>query len=141
MLRKSLLFTLFIIVMQTADARLAHAASLMKETPSAEEVKRSIARLGIGVTARVKVRLRSGARMEGFIESAGEDHFYLVRTDERRGTAAVIPYSDVVQLKSKRASVDWRNVSVRIGVGAGAMIGFLRSLPLTLQLPPQPPRQ
>ncbi len=112
------------------------------ESLSANEVKRRIESLGVGVAARVKVRLRDGMKMEGYIDLAGEDHFYLVRTDDKHvGTAAVVAYSDVVKLNGKKINLNWRNVTIRTGLGAAAFIAFVRSLRLAPKIGPQPSRQ
>jgi hypothetical protein len=41
----------------------------------AEKVREGVARLGTGEQTRVAVKLRSGARMNGYISSATEDTF------------------------------------------------------------------
>jgi len=66
--------------------------------------------------------------MEGFIEGAGEDHFYLVRTDEGLGTAAVVAYRDVRRIEAVKTAVTWRKVVDRVGTGAGLVLGALRRL-------------
>ena len=95
---------------------------------SEQQVKNRVESLGLGATARVKVRLRNGAEMEGFIEGAGEDHFYLVRTDEGLGTAAVVAYRDVRRIEAVKTAVTWRKVVDRVGTGAGLVLGALRRL-------------
>ncbi len=71
--------------------------------------------------------------MEGFIDSVAADHFYIVRTDKGYiGTAAVVAYSAVVKFNGQRVDVNWRNVTIRTGVGASTILAFMRSLKFSL---------
>jgi hypothetical protein len=109
------------------------SASSQKKEISAEEVKKRVESYGLGTTARVKVKLRNGTKMEGFIDSAGDDHFYLIRTDEQNGTAAIIAYSNVARIEGnevKKSLVNWRKVAYRAGTGAGVFLSILRNLRL-----------
>lgn len=91
------------------------------------EVKGKVQKIGAGVRRRVRVELRGGRKLEGYIGQIGEEHFYVVRTDAGRGTAAVVAF-DAVQSLEKRGDTTWRDVVYRTGVGAGALLGFLRDL-------------
>jgi hypothetical protein len=96
--------------------------------PPAAQVKRRIDKLGVGVTACVRLTLRDGRVMEGYVGQAGDDHFYLVRTDEIGGRAAVIDYANVAVLKGRKASMDWRNIHTEQGFGASFIISLLHNL-------------
>jgi hypothetical protein len=98
-----------------------------KPLPAAQ-VKKRIDKLGVGITACLSLRLRDGRTMEGYVGQAGDDHFYLVRTDEKSETAAVIAYADVAGLKGKKASLDWRNIHTGRGFGASFIISLLQNL-------------
>ncbi len=91
------------------------------------EVKGKVRKIGTGVRRRVRVELLGGRKLEGYIGQIGEEHFYVVRTDEARGTAAVVAF-DAVRSVEKRNDTSWRDVVYRTGLGAGALLGFLRDL-------------
>ncbi|HEX8846070.1 MAG TPA: hypothetical protein VF791_15575 [Pyrinomonadaceae bacterium] len=129
MFKKILLLGLICLMAPVTLSRAALAADLdEKEKPSAEEIKKKVESFGVGITARVKIKLQNGAKIKGFIDRAGDDHFYLVRTDEQMGTAVVIAYADVAQIKGQKSTVDWRNVAYKTGTGAGFVLKFLRAL-------------
>jgi hypothetical protein len=126
------LSVLLIMVVMLPPPPPASANSQKKEL-SAEEVKKRVESYGLGVMARVKVKLRNGTKMEGFIDSAGDDHFYLIRTDDQNGTATVIAYSNVARIEGnevKKGLVNWRKVAYRAGTGAGVFLNILRNLRL-----------
>jgi hypothetical protein len=104
------------------------SATLQKKELSAEEVKRRVESFGIGATARVKVKLRDGARLEGFIDRAGDDHFYLVRTDNQTGTASVVAYGDVARISGQKSTFDWSRIGYRAGAGARVLFKVLSVL-------------
>lgn len=91
------------------------------------EVKVKVEKIGTGVRRRVRVELRGGRKLEGYIGQIGEEHFYVVRTDEARGTAAVVAF-DAVRSLERRGDTTWRDVVYRTGVGAAALLGLLRDL-------------
>jgi hypothetical protein len=95
------------------------------------EVRAKVQKIGTGDKRRVRVRLHDGRKLEGYIGQIGVDHFYVVRTDEEKGTAAVVAFDDVRSLE-RRDGVTWRDVVYRTGMGAGAILGFLRDLGATI---------
>jgi hypothetical protein len=130
MMRKKCLTMLLPVMMLMCASVVVPAqdSSAAREKPlPAAQVKKRIEKLGVGVTACVKVRLRDGRSMEGYVGQAGEDHFYLVRTDEKSGTASVVAYSDVASLKGKRAALDWRKIHTGTGFGANFIVRLLQN--------------
>jgi hypothetical protein len=140
MLKKISLCALLCLSFSTGTASLPAAAAVVspKKDLSAAEVKRRVERIGVGEAARVKVKMRDGTKMEGFIDRAGEEHFYLVRTDGQRGTAAVIAYTDVAQIDGQRGLFDWRGIGYRAGAGAKVLLKALSVL--RIQAPRIAPR-
>jgi hypothetical protein len=97
----------------------------------AVQVRAKVEKIGTGDKQRVRVQLRDGRKLVGYIGQIGVDHFYVVRTDEEKGTASVVAFDDVRSLE-RRDSVTWRDVVYRTGMGAGAVLGFLRGLGATI---------
>lgn len=95
------------------------------------QVRAKVQKIGASVKTRVRVKLHNGRKLEGYIGQIGEDHFYVVRTDGEKGTAAVVAF-DAVQSLEKRDNLTWRDVVYRTGMGAGAVLGFLRDLGATI---------
>jgi thymidine kinase len=116
---------------------LAACNSLMAQAQEREsnrhaiQVRAKVQKIGTSVKTRVRVKLHNGRKLEGYIGQIGEDHFYVVRTDSEKGSAAVVAFDDVQTLE-KRSYVTWREVVYRTGMGAGAVLGFLRDLGATI---------
>lgn len=133
MSKKSLLHMLVCLSVLLFAAVTPASANLQKKEVSAEEVKKRVESFGLGVMARVKVKLRNGAKMEGFIDSAGDDHFYLIRTDDQMGTGDIVAYSNVARIEGKeekKSFMNWRKVAGGARTGAGALLSILRNLRL-----------
>jgi hypothetical protein len=112
----------------TAGPTPSSAAIAQQRELSVEEVRTRVESFGVGLEARVRVRLKDGKKLEGFIDRAGEDSFYLIRTSGRYSTAVVVAYGNVARIESKKSSVNWRRVAYRTGMGAGVVLSFLRRL-------------
>jgi nitrogenase subunit NifH len=74
--------------------------SLEAQTKAAslEEVKARVAKLGTGPKAVVRVTLRDGKKVKGWLSSVAEDDFAVA--DEKSGAVTTIAYADVAEVKS-----------------------------------------
>ncbi|MGH9847601.1 MAG: hypothetical protein ACREEM_53605, partial [Blastocatellia bacterium] len=61
-----------------------------KEAQWTAKVKAGVTRLGVGSEARVKVKLRDGRKLAGYVKEAGDESF--VVADAKTGETATIPY-------------------------------------------------
>ena len=68
-----------------------------EEARDAARVKTLVARLGVGESARVEVKLRDKTKLKGYVSEAGAEAFTVV--GEKNGAAVVVPYTSVKQLK------------------------------------------
>ena len=107
------------------------------EAGEREKVRAAVAKVGSGLKARVKVTLRDGTKLRGFISRIGEDDFELVSTDDGSlGVARTIRYEEVRKLNGRGVSIDWLRVASTTTTGAGIFLKILRGV--NLRLPPQP---
>src|SRR5437588_11885320 len=111
------LVTLMLHVTYSQTA-LAHGTP-EKEARFAEKVKAGIAKLGTGKDALVKVKLRDGAKLDGYVSEASESSFVVV--DSKTGTATTIPYPQVKQVKGNNLSTGAK-IAIFIGITVGLII-------------------
>jgi len=89
MLKKIFLMTIVTLVVNLAIVPFAFASDKAeKEAKFAEKVKAEITKLGVGMDARIKVKLKDGTKLKGYVSEIKDSEF--VVTDLR------------VSLKSKR---------------------------------------
>ena len=97
----------------------------------AEKIKRKVLARGTGVEARLRVKLRDGSKVKGYIKEAAAEHFVVVRTDELIGQTIRIDYREAKELKGygKGLSGDTKEAVVgtvvAVGVAAGAVVLFV----------------
>src|SRR5713226_4999549 len=127
MFKKLLTIALVTLVAQLTCATttvMAHGTA-EKEARFAEKVKAGITKLGTGKDALVKVKLRDGTKLSGYISESNEDNFVVV--DSKSGTATTIPYPQVKQVKGNNLSTGaW------VAIGVGIVVGLIVLLVLTV---------
>ena len=121
MFRKLVMFLLVASVINLAGARLAYADSKEeKQARFAEKVKANVLKLGTGESARVKVKLRDQAKLEGYISEAGAETFTI--TNRKTGVATTVAYPQVKSVQGNNLST---GAKIAIGVGIAATIIFI----------------
>jgi len=73
-----------------------------KEARFAEKVKAGIGKLGTGKDAQVKLKLRDGTKLSGYISEVNENSFVVV--DSKTGKATTVSYPQVKQVKGNNLS-------------------------------------
>jgi VIT1/CCC1 family predicted Fe2+/Mn2+ transporter len=113
------LLLILLLVHATSYLSAASAKSPSKEEARlAEKVKSGIARLGIGTDARVKLKLRDGRRIEGYISQISEESFVVMNA--RTNAATTVLYPQVKQVKGNNLSS-----GVKFAIGAAVVVVLL----------------
>ena len=112
---------LVVLVVNLSGVRLAYADSKEeKQARFAEKVRANVLKLGTGESARVKVKLRDQAKLEGYISDAGAETFTV--TDRKTGVATTVAYPQVKSVQGNNLST---GAKIAIGVGVAAGIIFI----------------
>lgn len=90
-----------------------------KEATRAQRVKATIAALGTGEAARVRVTLRDRTRLKGHVGEAGEESFTVV--DPRTGVVTTVPYAQV-RAVNPRELPEVARAAITFGVFMGALL-------------------
>jgi hypothetical protein len=121
MLKKRFTLGLLVVLCYAANG-MPNLAQTRDGDRHVQKVKADVAKRGIGEKARVRVELRDGAKLKGYISQAGEDSFTL--TDAKSGQTKVLAYSDVDHVKG-RGGLSW---AAKIGIGVAIAVGTLAIL-------------
>ena len=98
---------------------LTHPAfAATKEEKFAEKVKTGIAKLKTGEQAKVKLKLKDGTKLEGYITESNENGFVVMNTKTNK--AVSVDYSQVKQVKGNNL-----NEGVVLLIGIGALIALV----------------
>src|SRR5207245_5871042 len=63
----------------------AHVFAAGQKTEKLDHVKKSVAKLGVGSKARATITLNNGAKVKGYVYSAGDEEF-VIRDRDRKST-------------------------------------------------------
>ena len=105
-LRSSLLFVLAVLI--TSQFMVAQA----KGGKSPEQMKAEVLKRGTGEKAKVKVKLRNGSEVRGYISKADQDTFDI---HGKNGETVTVAYADVIRVQKPGMST-----GAKIGIAAGA---------------------
>jgi hypothetical protein len=121
MFRKLVTLSLIAFLINLTGVRVAYADSKEeKQVRFAEKVKANVLKLGTGESARVKVKLRDQAKLEGYISDAGAETFTI--TNRKTGVATTVAYPQVKSVQGNNLST---GAKIAIGVGIAAGIIFI----------------
>jgi len=100
-----------------SDSKIEKAAKL------AERIKTGIAKLGTGPQAKVEVTLKDGTKLKGYVSSANETSFLVIKN----GTTeeSVISYSDAKKVKGNNLST---GAKIAIGVGIFIVVAVILAI-------------
>ena len=76
-------------------------ANTVQEARFAEKVKAKIAKLGVGSYIKVKVKLKDGTKLKGYVRAIKDSSFIVM--NEKTATAIEVPYLQIKQFKGKDA--------------------------------------
>lgn len=113
------LLLILLLVHTTSYLSVASAKSPSEEEARlADKVKSGIARLGVGTDARIKLKLRDGRKIEGYISQISDESF--VVTNARTNASTTVLYPQVKQVKGNNLSS-----GVKFAIGAAVVVVIL----------------
>lgn len=121
MTKRLIALTLALLLGHAGAAAASAKTKAEKDVEMAGKVRQAVLSLGTGEQARVKVRLRDGSKLEGYVVGAGDAAFTVVSA--KTGAARVVPYPQVGQVKGNNLSTGAK-IAIVAGVAA-AVIAML----------------
>lgn len=116
MFRKIISLILIILLAASAvNAKAIGDSPLEREAQRNAKVKETIRALGTGELARVRLKLKDGKKLEGYISESGEESF--VVTTPRTGVTTTVAYPQVGQVRGHNLST-----GAKIAIGVGILV-------------------
>ena len=85
-----------------------------------EHIKSRVAKLGVGSKARATITLNDGAKVKGYVYSAGDEDFVI--RDRKTDASTSIRYADVKKIDDNRGHSLARNILIAVGIGAAVTL-------------------
>ena len=100
----------------------AGAQSLVDQQAT-EKIRTKVLKMGVGVNARVAVKLRDNNQLNGYISGADQDSFTVV--ERGSGSSRMISYADTQSVKKAGSGVSARTLIILGAVAAGAAVTLM----------------
>ena len=107
-----------LVFLVSGGQTLARTSSRNK-TPTVEEIKSKIAKLGAGKKAKAQIKLRTGEKIKGNVTSAGDDSFAFTERDSKQ--TKTIAYADVVEVKKAGSLSTGAKIAIGLGIGVAVL--------------------
>jgi hypothetical protein len=91
-----------------------------KQADPLQRIKIKIAKLGVGEKARATITKKDGAKIKGYVYSAGDDDF--VMRDRKTTSPTTIRYVDVSKVDGSWGHSVARNVLIIAGIGTAIVL-------------------
>ncbi|MBZ5665977.1 MAG: hypothetical protein LAO30_15350 [Acidobacteriia bacterium] len=95
------------------------------EAKQAANARAEVKKRGVGEQSRVRVNLRDGTEVKGYISKVEENAFEV--TDKKSGKVVVISYTEVEKVKGPGLSKA-ANIVIGVGVAVGVVVAVLIAL-------------
>lgn len=117
MTKKLVSLALALLLAHVGAAAASAKTKAAKEAERAEKVRKAVLSLGTGEQARVKVGLRDGTKLEGYVAASDDSSFTVVST--KTGAATAVAYPQVGRVKGNNLST---GAKVAIGVAVAVLV-------------------
>ena len=124
MLNKSVSLSLVFALLLVSSGQVLTEGQGEADSRLAENVKRAVLRLGVGPKALIKVELRNGTKLAGYVSEAMEDTFSIV--DPRTGVTSTVAYTQAARVRGRSLSTGAKiGIGIAIGVGAFFLLAYI----------------
>src|ERR1043166_2905691 len=87
---------------------------------SLDHVKKNVAKLGVGSKAKATITLNNGAKVKGYVYSAGDEDFVI--RDRKTDSPTTVKYADVKSINDERGHRNAKLAALFVGIGAAITI-------------------
>lgn len=123
MFRRTFAILLSGLLLLTAFGFQGAGAKSLDDQQATEKIRTKVLKMGVGVNARVAVKLRDNTQLNGYISDAGQDSFTVVE----RGTGfnKTVSYADTQSVKKAGSGVSVKTLIILGAVAAGAAVTWV----------------
>ena len=125
MFRKAIAVALTAIVSCLSGAQSETSGQAKGQPDRATSVKAKMRKMGVGERSVVRVKLKDGTELRGYLSQIENDSFTI--TDKAANKAASASYGDVLSLKGKGLPTSAK-VLIAVGIGVAVAAGVIAYL-------------
>jgi hypothetical protein len=102
---------------------LQHVGAQATNDQATEKIRAKVQKMGVGVNARVEVRLRDNTQLKGYITDANQDSFTVV--DSRTGSSNTVSYADTSTVKKAGSGISAKTWIILGAAAVGAAVTWV----------------
>jgi hypothetical protein len=95
-------------------------AQSLGDQQATEKLRTKVLKIGVGMNARVQVKLRDNTQLNGYISDAGQDSFTVV--EKQTGSSKTISYADTLSVKKAGSGVSGKTWMILGAAVVGAAV-------------------
>jgi len=111
-----------LLLLSASGFQSAGAQSLVDQQAT-EKIRTKVLKMGVGVNARVAVKLRDNNQLNGYISAADQDSFTVVQRGT--GSSKTVSYADTQSVKKAGSGVSAKTLLILGAVAAGAAVTLM----------------
>ena len=123
MFRRTFAILLSGLLLLTAFGFQGAGAKSLDDQQATEKIRTKVLKMGVGVNARVAVKLRDNTQLNGYISDAGQDSFTVV--ERGTGLNKTVSYADTQSVKKAGSGVSVKTLIILGAVAAGAAVTWV----------------
>ena len=98
-------------------------AQSLGEQQATEKIRSKVQKIGVGVNARVEVKLRDSSRFEGYISETDQNSFTVV--EKQTGSSKTVAYADTSSVKKAGSELSGKSWLILGAVAIGAAVTWV----------------
>ncbi len=123
MFRRTFAMMLSGLLLLTAFGFQPAGAQSLGDQQATEKIRSKVQRMGVGVNARVEVKLHDKTRLKGYISDADQDSFTVV--ESKTGSSKTVSYADTSSAKRAGSGVSAKTWIILGAVAVGAAVTWV----------------
>jgi hypothetical protein len=120
MLRRTFAIMLSGLLLLTALGFQGAGAQSLGDQQATEKLRTRVLKMGVGMNARVQVKLRDNTQLNGYISDAGQDSFTVV--EKQTGSSKTVSYADTLSVKKAGSGVSGKTWMILGAAVVGAAV-------------------
>ena len=103
-------------------------AQSLRDSQATEKIRTKVLKLGVGVNARVEVKLKDNTQFKGYISDSNQDSFSVV--ESRTGSSKTVSYSEASSVKKAGSGLSAKTWMILGAAGVGAVVTWIAIKPV-----------
>lgn len=120
MFRRTFAIMLSGLLLLTAFGFQGAGAQSLGDSQATEKVRSKVLKMGVGVNARVEVKLKNNTQFRGYISDASQDSFTVV--ERTTGSSQTVSYADTSSVKKAGGGPSMKTWIILGAVAVGAAV-------------------